>query len=428
MHTARVKRPSWTHAAAVSAGAAALSDAVTYLPVAVFEGPFRACNGTPRQGALVPGARGVIRFLDDTLAMGGAAALDGLAGFSHAYILWHFHANQPYRTAAKVAPPRLGGDTRVGVFATRSPHRPNPLGLTVVRIERVDGTCVHVSGADLLDGTPVIDVKPYVPSYDAIPHARIPDWLAHAPVTAPQTVHWSPAALAGLDAAAPNLRYCTGVDDAKATLVDALRSELRSPYRRTSATAKLDVYSFYFDCLDVRCSFDDSAQEITVMDIQFSPQHRAEKQSADGIAPVDAATFAALLSASGLASRVTDQLEVMWRTNGVLIGVPAGHVPAGSDAVLRYDWRTRILQVSVSGSATTLSADDLLSSTAKGAKRLQATGMYLLKGPPPGGVSSWLRPGQRIGVAALWDALAARTALSEEQYTQWPQPDDVTQM
>ena len=417
VHTRR--RP-WAHAAAVAAGAAALGDAVTYTPIAVFEGPFRRCNGTPRQGALVPAAKGRVRLLDDALASGGAAALDGLSGFSHCYLLWHFSANQPSRSAAKVAPPRLGG-ARVGVFATRSPHRPNALGLTVVRVERVEGTCIHVSGADLLDGTPILDVKPYVPQYDAYPTAHIPDWLADAPVTAPQTVHFSPAALAGLQAAAPGLRFCSSAGDAQATLVDALRSELRSPYRRTSPSAKDDVYAFYFDCLDVRCVFSDDA--VTVVDIVHSPQHLAHDtgDAHGGIAPSDAATFGALLSPGGMPCRVSDQLDVMFRSNGCLLGVPAGPAAhAGADAVLHYDWRARQLRVSASGAATTaLSVDDLLTSRARGHKRLQATAMYMLKGPVPGGVSGWLRPGQRIGVSALWDALAARPPLDEAAYVAW---------
>jgi tRNA-Thr(GGU) m(6)t(6)A37 methyltransferase TsaA len=416
VHTRR--RP-WAHAAAVAAGAAALSDAVTYSPVAVFEGPFKRCNGTPRQGALVPAAKGRVRLLDDALASGGAAALDGLSGFSHCYLLWHFSANQPSRAAAKVAPPRLGG-ARVGVFATRSPHRPNALGLTVVRVERVEGTCIHVSGADLLDGTPILDIKPYLPCYDSFPAASIPSWLADAPVTAPQTVHFSPAALAGLDAAAPSLRFCTSAEDAQATLVDALRSELRSPYRRTSPDAKEDVYAFFFDCLDVRCVF--SADSVTVIDIELANLAH-DTGDGDGIAPSDAATFTALLSPGGMPCRVSDQLDVMFRANGCLLGVPAGPAAhAGADAVIHYDWRGRQLRVSAVGAApSALSVDDLLTSRARGHKRLQATAMFLLKGPVPGGVSGWLRPGQRIGVAALWDSLAARPPLDEAQYVAWQQ-------
>jgi hypothetical protein len=306
------------------------------------------------------------------------------------------------------------------------------LGLTVVRVERVQDTCIYVSGADLLDGTPVLDIKPYVPSYDSVPGASIPAWLANAPVTAPQTVVFSPAAMAGLHTAAPRLRYCKDAEDALATLEAALRSELRSPYRRTSPDAKGDVYAFYYDCLDVRCVFDDAANMVTVVDIAYSPQYDVASDTVDatgGITPSDAATFGALLSPRGLASRVTDQLDVMWRVNGVLLGVPAGpNALAGADAVLRYDWQARQLHVHVLARENAapkqqaphcVHVDELISSKAKSHKRLQATGMYLQKGPVPGGVSGWLRPGQRIGVSSLWDALAARPPLTPEQMTAW---------
>ena len=98
----RSSRP-WNHRAAVAHADAALSDAVTYTPVGMYEGPFRRRNGTPRQGSLAPRARGTVRLLDDVLAGGASAALEGLAGFSHCVLLFAFHENQASRAAAKGA-------------------------------------------------------------------------------------------------------------------------------------------------------------------------------------------------------------------------------------------------------------------------------------------------------------------------------------
>jgi tRNA-Thr(GGU) m(6)t(6)A37 methyltransferase TsaA len=421
----RSSRP-WNHRAAVAHADAALSDALTYTPVGLFEGPFRRRNGTPRQGSLAPRARGTVRLLDDVLAGGASAALEGLAGFSHCVLLFAFHENQASRAAAKgalctvlftsltpslaVAPPRLGGE-RFGVFATRSPHRPNPVGLSVVRVEGVESSCLHVSGCDLLDGTPVLDIKPYIPAYDAHPDATVPAWLAAAPDTSPHEVLFSDAATAGLAAAAPWLRYCLDAADARGAVEDALRSELRSSYRRASASAASDVYAFYFDCLDVRCVFDDAQRRVTVLEVAHSPQ-------GEGVSSADARTFGALLSSEGLPARVSDQGMVLWRANGVLLGVPVGSQHAGCPATLRYDWRARQLRVTLPGAhqpRVTLDVDQLAGSTQRGYKTLRAAALFCLKGPVPGGSGGWLRAGQKLGVAALWDALHARAELTGEQ-------------
>lgn len=131
---------------------------------------FKEKFGIPRQSRLAKSARAEIRlplakFRD---------AIDGLEDFSHLWILFVFH----HSTTAKVRvrPPRLGGAKKLGVFATRSPHRPNPIGMSVVELDRIERTSkeviIHVRGADLLDGTPVLDIKPYVPYADSIPRAR----------------------------------------------------------------------------------------------------------------------------------------------------------------------------------------------------------------------------------------------------------------
>lgn len=129
--------------------------------------------GIPRQSGLVESLRGTIVF---TPPYRNADALRGLEGFSHLWIIWDFSESHRAEWSPTVRPPRLGGNRRMGVFATRSPFRPNPIGLSCVKIEKIelqtaDGPVIHVSGADMLNGTPIYDIKPYLPITDAHPEA-----------------------------------------------------------------------------------------------------------------------------------------------------------------------------------------------------------------------------------------------------------------
>ena len=133
--------------------------------------------GLPRQSGLVPELTSTIVFEPEFRV---AEALRGIESYSHLWLIWEFH--QAVREGEKqewrptVRPPRLGGNTRMGVFATRSPFRPNPLGLTVVKLlaveETSEGHVLVVSGADMMDGTPIYDIKPYLPYVDSVPDAR----------------------------------------------------------------------------------------------------------------------------------------------------------------------------------------------------------------------------------------------------------------
>ena len=141
--------------------------------VARIKSEFREKFGIPRQSGLVEALRAELVFEPEYR---NADALRGLEGFSHIWLIWQFSQAVREDWSPTVRPPRLGGNTRLGVFATRSPFRPNPIGLSCVRLEglRQDpslGTVLVVSGADLLDGTPIYDVKPYLPYADAHPEA-----------------------------------------------------------------------------------------------------------------------------------------------------------------------------------------------------------------------------------------------------------------
>lgn len=151
--------------------------------------------GIPRQSGLVDALRARIVFEPEYR---NADALRGLEGFSHIWLLWQFSRAQREDWSPTVRPPRLGGNARMGVFATRSPYRPNAIGLSCVRLVSVDwdaedGPALTVAGADLLDGSPIFDIKPYLPYADAHPEAA----GGFAPVETPRLEVDFPQALLG---------------------------------------------------------------------------------------------------------------------------------------------------------------------------------------------------------------------------------------
>ena len=130
--------------------------------------------GIPRQSGLADGLESTVVFEPEYRS---PEALRGLEGYSHIWLLWQFSQAQRDGWSPTVRPPRLGGNTRMGVFATRSPFRPNAIGLSVVRLVGIDlqtdcGPVLRVAGADLMDGSPIFDIKPYLPYVDALPQAR----------------------------------------------------------------------------------------------------------------------------------------------------------------------------------------------------------------------------------------------------------------
>lgn len=142
-------------------------------PVAHIRTDFPAKFGVPRQAGLVPSLTATIVFEKEYRV---DAALRGIEQYSHLWLLWVFSEAVRDGWSPTVRPPRLGGNAKLGVFATRSPFRPNPIALSAVRLEGVErteefGTVLRVSGADLMDGTPILDIKPYLPYVDALTDA-----------------------------------------------------------------------------------------------------------------------------------------------------------------------------------------------------------------------------------------------------------------
>ncbi|MFP4586333.1 MAG: tRNA (N6-threonylcarbamoyladenosine(37)-N6)-methyltransferase TrmO [Desulfococcaceae bacterium] len=213
-------------------------------PIGRIHSPFREKFGIPRQPGLAPSARSELEILPP---YDREEAFRGLSDFSHLWLLFRFHGNPEGDWRPTVRPPRLGGNQRLGVFATRSGFRPNPIGLSAVRLlgmDRIEGRLtLRLGGADLLDGTPVLDVKPYLPYADRIPEA-VGGFASSAP-DEPLAVAFSPEAEAVLTE-----RKERGEPDLRPLIAEMLQADPRPAYRRSPETDR--VYGFRLENLEVR--------------------------------------------------------------------------------------------------------------------------------------------------------------------------------
>lgn len=212
-------------------------EGLTIKPIAVIHSDFTTKFGIPRQSGLVPSLRSEIVFEP---AYRDANALRGLEGYSHLWLLWGFSEVQPKETfSPMVKPPRLGGNKRMGVFATRSPFRPNPIGLSSVKLEAIEarphrGTVLIVSGADLMDGTPIYDIKPYLPFTDSHPDASFgfsEEQLSYR-----------------LEVDAPESLLAILPSEKRSAVVEALAQDPRPAYRDDPG----ERYGFYYAGYDIR--------------------------------------------------------------------------------------------------------------------------------------------------------------------------------
>ena len=158
-------------------------------PIGFVRSCFKEKFAIPRQPQLAPAARGVLELV---APFDQGDAVQGLEHVSHVWLLFVFHQALEDKPRLKVRPPRLGGNKSMGVFATRATHRPNGIGQSVVKLDMVEPNRLHISGIDLLDGTPILDIKPYVPYADMI-HAASNSMASAAPVLIP--VEWAETAL-----------------------------------------------------------------------------------------------------------------------------------------------------------------------------------------------------------------------------------------
>lgn len=209
--------------------------------------------GIPRQSGLVEALRAEIVFEPEYR---NPDALRGLEGFSHLWLIWEFSQAVRKDWSPTVRPPRLGGNARMGVFATRSPFRPNPIGLSSVRLDRVEphtpsGPILHVSGADLLNETPIFDIKPYLPYADAHPNAQ-GGWTG-GEADALLEVHCAPELLRSFSA------------DRQAALLGVLANDPRPHYQSDADR----VYGLRFGGSNVRFIVKD--RTLTVLEITPEP-------------------------------------------------------------------------------------------------------------------------------------------------------------
>lgn len=202
--------------------------------------------GLPRQSGLAESLRSLIVF---EKAFRVPEALRGLEAFSHIWLIWGFHQARRDAWSPTVRPPKLGGNTRMGVFATRSPFRPNALGLSCVRLEKIvdlgaAGRALLVSGADMMDGTPVYDVKPYLPYADCRPEAV--GGFADAHVSDAVSVDFPAALLARVP------------EDRRAALLEALHQDPRPAYQADDTR----IYGMPYAGLDIRFCVQDGVLRV----------------------------------------------------------------------------------------------------------------------------------------------------------------------
>jgi tRNA-Thr(GGU) m(6)t(6)A37 methyltransferase TsaA len=199
---------------------------ISFAPIGIISSCFKEKFGIPRQAGLVPEARATLELLPP---FNRPEAFRGLEDFSHIWLVFLFHESIRSNWKATVRPPRLGGNRRVGVFATRSPFRPNAIGLSAVKLERVEvggsGVILHLGGVDLLDGTPVLDIKPYLPYADSIPSAT--GGFAQLPPHRDLEVTFTPACQKTVRTL-KNSEY----PHLEKLIVDTLRSDPRPAYYR----------------------------------------------------------------------------------------------------------------------------------------------------------------------------------------------------
>ena len=218
-------------------------------PIARIRSEFPTKFGVPRQAGLVEGLRAAVVFEPPYRV---ADALRGIEGFSHLWLIWEFSENKRAGWSPTVRPPRLGGNQRLGVFATRSPFRPNPLGLSCVKLKKVElsgpcGPVLWVSGEDLVDGTPILDIKPYLPYADCRPDA-VGGFAGEAP-EGRLTVDIPPGLLARVP------------EERREALMGVLSLDPRPPYQNDPDR----VYGFGFAGLEVRFRVGNGV--LTVVDV-----------------------------------------------------------------------------------------------------------------------------------------------------------------
>ena len=237
-------------------------------PIATIHSPFQEKFATPRQPGLAPSVTASIKF---SPGFATPEAVRGLEGFSHLWLIFLFHQNWQKGWKPTVRPPRLGGNQRVGVYASRSPFRPNPVGLSAVKLLRINNEqgkiSLEVQGADLIDGTPILDIKPYIAYGDSIPAAN--SGFASAAPGTPLKIIFSNQAqqqLSNYRSESPNL---------ETMLTETLSLDPRPAYRRENKDDQ--KYGVLFDRYNVHWVV--TGEELIVLSINPAEQNSTSKKA-----------------------------------------------------------------------------------------------------------------------------------------------------
>eukprot|EP01134_Creolimax_fragrantissima_P004077 CFRG4077T1 len=224
--------------------------AITHQPIGVLKSCYKTRNGTPRQGVCVESAKSVLYIPPSVI--NAEAALQGLEEYTHVWLIYSFHANtnmgRGSAIKAKIAPPRLGGKDKVGLYSTRTPHRPNNIGLSLVRLDKVIGRKVYFNGADLIDMTPILDIKPYIPYADVpVGDVKFPQWVKEPPVITFHKVLICDSAREILDNfVLKRLKLYKGAsaDDIVRLISDVLKHDIRSGHQKQQQN---ETYVLFLD-------------------------------------------------------------------------------------------------------------------------------------------------------------------------------------
>jgi tRNA-Thr(GGU) m(6)t(6)A37 methyltransferase TsaA len=233
----------------------------SFEPIGVIRSCFKEKFGTPRQSGLVPEATAQVEILP---AFRQKEAFRCLEEFSHIWILFIFHQCEARQWKPTVRPPRLGGNRRVGVFASRSGFRPNPIGQSVVELASVElqkeAVRLHLKGIDLIDGTPILDIKPYLVYADSVPHARS-GYAQRAPMSSKSIIFSATAAHA-----------CRQFEKGRYPQLEALVANLLSMDPRPGYKARDDHRSYGLSLWDLNILFNVEKDRIVVESITVRPE------------------------------------------------------------------------------------------------------------------------------------------------------------
>lgn len=271
---------------------------VNFKPIGFIKTIFKEKRAIPRQASVAETIQSKLEINKD-LFSNPELCLNSLDEFSHFWIIYNFHKNESH-AKPKVYPPRLEGES-VGVFATRSPHRPNLIGMSLVKLDRIEGTTIYFYGTDMLDATPVLDIKPYIPLYDN--PQKIVTATCDSPNNTPVRTREEPEGMESAESALTssmttqmNIQQDDDVSDVKVpdwvndsknlkvvfsenslqqvkelnvnqkSIEEILQSDPRSIYVREKYLSQ--IYSFQIDGKNVMCKFDDKIHNVTVLQVK----------------------------------------------------------------------------------------------------------------------------------------------------------------